>query len=115
MKVKLDFAERTRVSGFIPVESDRVTMRIARELREELSFSAEEVEKYNIKVNNDRVFWDPSAAEVLKEIDFVSVMEDKIFEGLDKLEKEQKTTAVDIDLWDKFEFEKRLLKVVKKE
>jgi len=115
MKVKLDFAERTRVSGFIPVESDRVTMRIARELREELSFSAGEVEAHNIRLNDNRVFWNPSAAGVMKEIDFSAVMLDKLFDALEKLEKEKKTTAVDIDLWDKFEFEKRVLKAVKKE
>jgi len=120
MKVKLNFMERTRVSGFIPVESDRVTMRIARELREELSFNADEIEKYHIRTTTDtggqaRVFWSPEGNDVVREFDIINVMTDKIFDELEKLEKSNKTTSVDIDLWDKFEFEKRKLKIEKKE
>jgi len=102
--MKLDVAERIRLLGILPEKGNLLTLKIVRELRDDLSFSEKEHKDFKIVAKMDRITWsDDAKKKAVKIGDQAKELVEKTLKDLD--EKEELTLA-DIDLWDKFIGEK---------
>ena len=97
MKVKLSIANRLSLLGLLPEQGDITTIKIIRELREELSFTAEEHELIKFKpTGGNKVLWDDAAIPD-KEMEFTGIRE-VILEGVKtQLRKEEETGKLLLD------------------
>jgi len=97
MKVKLSIANRLSLLGLLPEQGDITTIKIIRELREELSFTAEEHELIKFKpTGGNKVLWDDAAIPD-KEVIFTGIRE-VIIEGVKTaLRKEEETGKLLLD------------------
>ena len=105
--MKLTIGERFAVLGLLPNKASITTIRIVRQLREALSFSEEEHERFKIKetrIDDGKTLvttWDPKVVEV-KEVEFGGVATSIVVNALTRLEKEESITEALISVWDKF-------------
>lgn len=119
MRVKLSVVNRISLLGLLPNEGDLTTIKIIRELREELSFTADEHALLGFRPAGDRkVIWNEEAA-VNKEIVFSGVREiilEKVKTQLREMEDKGKLKLDHLSLYEvlveKAETEK--LKIVEK-
>ncbi len=99
--MELSVPERLAMLNLLPQQGNFVTLKLLRELREALSFTDEEVEKFKVKVANERITWDNSAT-VDREIEIGSTMTTLIAETLRKLDKAKQLTNAHMSLYEKF-------------
>ena len=100
--MKLDVRERLTLLDILPREGDFTTIKIVRELREQLSFSAEEHESYAFKHTEDgQLTW---AVDAEQDRDFIfPTMARRIIEdALQKADKGKKLTVDHVSTYEKF-------------
>jgi hypothetical protein len=111
--MKLDVLERLMLRQMLPPEGSLVTMRIVRELRRDLGFTAEEIAKWNLKDDAaGQITWgwtaeelkaDPSKAiDFTAEIDTAGAKLGVIVEALKAVEKAGKVNDQNFSLFEKF-------------
>ena len=108
--VKLSLKERFKLIEIIPQEGDITTIKTIRVLREELSPTEEEQEKFDMKVSQNEsgsivVTWDEKKELDefgLGSFDFTNKEISVISTALSKLNESKKLTEDYIDLYDKF-------------
>jgi hypothetical protein len=101
--MKLTVSERFALLGILPHEGDFITLKIIRQLREDLSFDEDEAKGLQLQMENDKAYWDVSAEpEGGKEIEIGEIASTLISETLKKLDKEKKLTEHHISLYEKF-------------
>lgn len=104
--MKLTIIERLMALGLLPKEGDFTTLKIVRQVREDLSFSEEEHAALKFESKEDGVLaWqvDGVAADVLnKEIEIGAKASKVIADSLEKLDKEKKLTEQHFSLYEKF-------------
>jgi len=99
--MKLTIGERLLLLNMLPPEGDLTTIKIVRKLRESLSFTEDELVKYEITVlEGGRVSWN-SHEEA--EIRIRAKGRSMIVAALNKLNDEGKVTEQHPSLFDKFE------------
>ena len=99
--MKLNVLQRLMLLNVLPKEGNFVTLKIVRDLKNELSFSEEEHKKYKFVESNGRVNWNP-AAEQFKEVHIGEKATDIIVEALKKLDKEKKLREGHLTVYEKF-------------
>ena len=99
--MKLNVLDRLLLLNISPNEANFVTLKIVRDLRNELSFSEGEHKKYKFVEDQGRVTWNP-AAEQFKEVHIGEKANDIVVEALEKLDKDKKLTLEHMSLFEKF-------------
>ena len=93
--------ERLVLISVLPQEGNFTTLKIVRELREELSFTEEEHKVYEFKQEGNIVLWN-KAKDTPKEVKIGEKANDIIKEALKKLNEEKKLRDEHIGLYEKF-------------
>ena len=100
--MELDVKERLALLDILPREGDFLTIRIVRELREQMSFSSEEHEAFGFTYNDaGQVTWSGDA-EQTKEISLSVKARRVVEDALQKADKEKKLTADHVSVYEKF-------------
>ena len=99
--MELNILERLLLLGILPPEGNLTTIKIVRKLREDLSFSEDEIAKYSITQHADgRVTWEAGGDE--KAFEFGAKAREAIVKALEKLDKDGKVEERHLSLFEKF-------------
>jgi hypothetical protein len=98
--VEFSISERLMLMGILPKEGNVLTVKVVRELRQALEFSAEELEQYGITIKGTRFEW---VKDGLKYVEISAVAKDVIVKALKELDKSGKVNEAQLPLFDKFE------------
>ena len=104
MIYKLSVHERLLLLGILPQEGDLTTIRLVRELREDLSFTEEEHTALEFQYQDNSIHWKDDVAKD-KEIDIGPRAADVVRSALQELDKGGKLREVHLPLVDMFEYE----------
>lgn len=97
----LTVAERVSLLGILPEQGDFVTLKIVRKLREELSFSEEEIKILNLVSQDGQVRWE-GEKDPNKDVQIGEKATDVIVEVLKKLNNDKKLIQQQYSLYEKF-------------
>ena len=101
--MKLTVLERIALLGVLPAEGDFVTLKIVRELRENLSFDEAEVKQLKVKQEGQQITWEAGAETPGgKEVKIGEKATDVIVAALKKLNSDKKLTDQHFSLYEKF-------------
>lgn len=103
--MKLTVAERIIIGNILPSEGNFVTLRVIRDLRNNLSFSDEELAKLSFKGDgNSKIFWDSVAEQEMgpKEVEIGQAALGIIRDALLKLDREGRLTEQMLDVYERF-------------
>ena len=101
--MKLTVSERLVLNSLLPEESNFLTLRLVRKLRDELSFDENEHKLLNFQQVGTKITWKPEKAEALtKEINIGEILFEVIKKALKKLNDESKLKEEYISLYEKF-------------
>ena len=99
--MKLNIKERLVLLGVMPVEGNFLTLKIVRQLREDLSFSEEELKQYKFNEEQGRITWDESQ-EQPKDVPIGKEGKRIIRDALEKLDREEKLREDHVSVFEKF-------------
>ena len=97
--MEFNIAERLMLMGVMPKEGNILTIKVVRELRQALEFSAQELEDYGITIKGTRFEW---AKDGLKEVEISAPAKDIIIKALKELDASGKVNESQLPLFDKF-------------
>lgn len=104
--MKLSIQERIYLSGVLPKESDFSTLKIVRDLENDLSLSETEYKKYDIvaKAQGGRLVmeWNDAGKKYKKEVKIGEKAFDIIVAALRELEKKRKLPISHMDIYERF-------------
>ena len=101
--MKLNIMERLQLLNILPAEGNYVTLKIVRQLREDLSFSEDEIKLFGVHQEGDQVTWSYSNGGTDdREIQIGEKATDIIVESLKKLDREEKLTEALVGVYEKF-------------
>jgi len=100
--MKLNVMERILLLQALPAEGDLITLRIVRDLKNNLSFTEKEHKDFGITQIKDNTSWTNGGDA---DIQIGEKATDIIVESLTKLNKENKLTVDHISICDKFKVE----------
>ncbi len=100
--MKLNVQERLALLNTLPKEGDFTTLKIVRELRENLSFSEQEHKGHEIVVNNEtgRVRWNTNGQT--KDVPFGAKAKVIVVDALTKLDGKKALTELHLSVYEKF-------------
>ena len=105
--MKLNIPERIALLGVLPQQGGIVTLRIVRELQNQLSFTEEEIEEYGI--NNTMlpdgrasINWNPEKVDETKDIKIGKIAKGVIVRQLKKLDSQNQLHISMLPIYDKF-------------
>jgi len=99
--VLLTVSERMALLSILPREKGIVTLRIVRQLREDLSFSEEEIHTLELREEGGRTLWRADKAEP-KEVSVGEKATDVVVAALREADREERLVEAHIPLWDRF-------------
>ena len=104
--MKLTILDRILMMNILPAESDFVTLKMVKELKDKLSFTDKEIKNYEIKTTNNKqgkgqITWTAKALETTEDIKIVHSERELIIEQLEKLDKDKKANLHHVELYDK--------------
>ena len=97
----LTVSERMALLSILPREKGIVTLRIVRQLREDLSFSEEEIRVLELREEEGRTLWRADKAEP-KEVSVGEKATDVVVAALREADREERLVEAHIPLWDRF-------------
>jgi len=98
--MKLSVNGRLILLGVIPLQGDFTTLKIIRDMRDELSFSEEEHKKLKFRQEETMVFWEEELED--KEINFGEKATDIIVDAFKKLNDQKKLRIEHMELYERF-------------
>lgn len=98
--MELNVLERLALLNILPNQGDSTTLKIVRELREELSFSEEEHKELNFRRDGGKTRWADS--ELIKDVKTGPKATVIIMETLENLEKAKVLPAEALSLYERF-------------
>lgn len=99
--MKLDVRERLVLLSVLPPEGDFITLKVVRKLKENLSFTEDEIKQYKFVQADGSVSWDNSV-EQSKPIEIGTQAKTIISEALGKLDKDKKLRDEHFSIFEKF-------------
>lgn len=117
--MKLNIIERLALMRILPAESDFATVRIVRDIKKKLGFTAEEVEKWKINTVTEKIDQGRTISQVTwnkeedtdADIKLVRVEREIIIKQLEELDNKKQASEIFVDLYDKVkEFHEKLEK-----
>lgn len=105
--MKLNIAERLALLGVLPQQGNAITLRVIRELQNQLSFTEAEMEHYNVKNQQlpdgrVNVTWNPELIDETKDIKIGKVAKKTIIEQLERLNSTKQLHISMLPIYDKF-------------
>jgi hypothetical protein len=101
--MELNIAERLTLLGILPKEGNFLTLKILRKLREELSFSEEELKKYQITQDGEQIHWNSEKdKKEPKDFKISGELLAVIVKSLKELDASGKLTINHYSLYEKF-------------
>jgi hypothetical protein len=97
----LSVYERLLLLNILPKEGDLTTLKIVRDLKEDLSFSEEEHKALQFKRENGNTMWKENA-DIGKDISIGEKANDIIVDSLKALNKAKKLQESHIELYERF-------------
>ena len=98
--MKLSVNDRLILLGVIPLQGDFTTLKIVRDMRDELSFSEEEHKILKIRQEGEMMFWEEGLED--KEINFGEKATDIIVDAFKKLNDQKKLRIEQMELYERF-------------
>ena len=98
--MKLSVGDRLILLGVIPQQGDFTTLKIVRNMRDELSFSEEEHKILKIRQEGEMMFWEEGLED--KEINFGEKATDIIVDAFKKLNDQKKLRIEQMELYERF-------------
>ena len=99
----LSVADRLALLAILPGQGGITTIRLVRQLREDLSFSDEEHKTHNIVTSEGRVTWNgQSVSAAGKEIEIGRKARELIVKALERLDAAEQVEAGHLDIWNRF-------------
>jgi len=99
--MELGIMDRILLLNVLPAEGDITTLRIVRQLREDLSFSEQDHKDFGLVSDGGKVTWTPGEGQT-KEVEIGSKGSKLIANTLKKLSDSDKLTTQYVDLYDRF-------------
>ncbi|MCJ7828250.1 MAG: hypothetical protein MUP81_00720 [Dehalococcoidia bacterium] len=99
--MKLSVRERLVILSVLPPEGDFITLKVVGKLKNDLSFSEDEIKLYKFVQAESSVTWD-NKIEQEKAIEIGTKAKTVIAEALEKLDKEKKLREDHISIYEKF-------------
>lgn len=102
--MKLTVIERLMLLNVLPAEGDFTTIKLVRQLREELSYTEEEHTLLKFRQEGEQTFWDKEGEAKIgvREFPIGEKMNDMIVGVFKKLDEEKKLTEQHFTLYEKF-------------
>lgn len=101
MKVKLYLGERIALLGILPAEANFVTLRVLRDLKQQIGIKEEEFKKYDIVQEGDKIRWGEKGLEEV-EFEIGEKAEEIITDALKELDRTKKLHETHMSLYEKF-------------
>jgi len=98
--LKLSISDRLILLGVLPKEGDFTTLKILRQMKDDLSFSEEEHKKLNFRQEGETILWDAELED--KEVTFGEKATDIIVDAFKKLNDQKKLRIEHMELYEKF-------------
>jgi len=99
--MKLDVRERLILLSILPAEGNFITLKVVRKLKEDLSFSEEEIKQYKFVQKEDQVTWDDKV-EQSKLVTIGTQGKIIIQDALKKLDEDKKLREEHYTIYEKF-------------
>jgi len=99
--MKLNIFERLVLLPILPAEGNFVTLKIVKNLKENIALSESDFKEFEIKQEGEQINWNEKGNEE-REIEIGEKATDIIIESLKKLDKESKLTERHFTLYEKF-------------
>jgi len=99
--MKLNVLERLTLLGILPKEGNFVTLKVLRSLKENLGLSEEELKKFEVTQDGERIAWNEKGNEEI-EIEIGEKATDIIVEALKNLDKDKKLVEQHFSIYEKF-------------
>jgi hypothetical protein len=100
MEVELAISDRFALLGILPQEGNFATLKIVRELREQLSLTEQEIKEYNVQQLGDQITWNNGIATT--SMSFSAFAVDMIQKALKKLNDEEKLEERHFNIYEQF-------------
>ena len=100
VNMRLSVNDRIILLGIIPQQGDFTTLKIIRDMREELSFSEEDHKILKFRQEETMVYWEEGLED--KEINFGEKATDIIVDAFKKLNDQKKLRIEHMELYEKF-------------
>ena len=101
--MELTIMERLVLGSLLPTESNFITLRLVRKLKEDLSFDENEHKLLSFQQTGDRISWNlEKAKDLLKDIEIGEILTEIIKKELKRLNEENKLKEDHISLYEKF-------------
>lgn len=105
-KYELDILERLSLLNILPKEGNYITLKVIRDLQDDLSFTEKELKDCKIEDNRGQITWDSSKNKPVKK-EIGEKASELIQEELKKLNEQNKLTQGLYSLYEKFVESKR--------
>lgn len=102
MSKNLSVTERLALLSLLPSQGDATTLKIVRQLREDLSFTEDEHEQYGIVVKDGKCTWDAAASSDGKDIAIGRKAREIIVAVLEDKDKRKQLEDGHLCVWDRF-------------
>lgn len=99
--MKLKVKDRLTLLGLLPKEGDFISLKVVRQLQNDLSFSEKEIKRYKFRQEGSIVKWDEKIAQE-KEIEIGDKAKEIIANALKEMNEKKKLTLNSIDLYERF-------------
>jgi len=99
--MKLQVIDRITLLNILPEKGDFVTLKIVRQLREELSFSEDEIATLGLKSDGGRITWN-TAVDPMKDVAIGEKATDLIVDTLKKLNEKKELNQQLFGLYEAF-------------
>ena len=96
----LSVGDRIILGGIIPQQGDFTTLKIVRNMRDDLSFSEEEHKKLKFRQEAEMTYWEDGLED--KEINFGEKATDIIVDAFKKLNSQKTLRIEHMELYEKF-------------
>jgi nicotinic acid mononucleotide adenylyltransferase len=97
--MKLGLMERLLAMELLPKESDWAGVKEIRKAKEILSFTAEEMEKFQVQQENGLVGWNAEGSAYVKDLPITEWATTQIQEALRKKNHDKKLTERDVNIY----------------
>ena len=102
MKCNLNVAERVVLLNILPREGNMVALRLVSEFSNKLGFSEEDIKKWAIKQDGNRITWNQKGVTDATSFEIGDTLKELIANRLKELDGEKKLTIDHMSLFDKF-------------
>jgi len=99
--MELNVRDRLILLSILPQEGDFTTLKIVRQLREDLSFSEDDHKLLKFVQADNQIAWNPEGDHI-KKVEFKPKSSEIVANALKELDKQKKLKEEHIDLYEKF-------------